>query len=79
MTIDKSSFMANLEEAMEVPEGSLSDNSRFKENNVWSSISALMTIAMIFSEYDVQITGDELVSCNSVKDIYDIVVQKMGA
>ncbi len=78
--MDKELFLANLREAVEIEDSyELEDDTLFKEHENWSSIASLMTTAMIFSEYDAQITGDELESCNTIKELYILIKNKIGA
>jgi acyl carrier protein len=78
--MDKELFLANLREAVEIEDSyELEEDTLFKEHENWSSIASLMTTAMIFSEYDVQITGDELESCNTIKELYILIKNKIGA
>ena len=42
----------------------------------WDSLAALSTIAMIFSEYGVEVSGRELKSCEKIGDIIEVVIQK---
>jgi acyl carrier protein len=45
----------------------------------WDSLAALSTIAMIFSEYGVEVSGRELKSCEKIGDMIEVVIQKTGA
>lgn len=42
----------------------------------WDSLALLGTLAMVDSEYNVQISGLELQSCNTVGDIANLVAKK---
>ena len=75
-----SSFIENLEEAIEGTEpGSFTESTAFKELANWDSIAALMTIAMIYCNYSVQITGDELMGCTVVSDLFNLTSAKRNA
>ena len=78
--MDKELFYANLREAIEIEESyELNDSTLFKEHENWSSIASLMTTAMIFSEYDKQITVEELEKCNTVGEFYNLILKKIGS
>jgi len=44
----------------------------------WNSLAALSTIAMVFSEYGVEVSGRELKSCEKIGDIIEVVIRKAG-
>ena len=79
LSLNFDDFIKNLEDAIEgTPVGSLDASTTFKNLPDWSSIAALMTIAMIFSEYDATLTGEELEACITVKDLYDLTNSKIS-
>jgi len=49
----------------------------FKENEEWSSMTALSVIAMVDDSYGVRLTGDEVRKSSTIQDIYDIVASKI--
>jgi acyl carrier protein len=70
-------FIEQLEAAVEVfPEGTLKPETRFHTLEDWSSICALMTLAMVFAEYQVQLSGAELDGCDTVEALYNQVMVK---
>ena len=60
----------------EVPTASFSGDTLFKENEEWSSMTALAIIAMVDENYAVRLTGDDIRKSNTINDIYQIVVVK---
>lgn len=50
----------------------------FREIDSWSSLTALSIISMIDEEYDVQLTGADIRSSQTIKDVFDKVVAKKG-
>lgn len=72
------SFITNLEEAIDdfEPE-SLTPDTRFRELPEWSSVNALLMLAMIFNCYQVSVNGTELAECHTVQDLYDRVDQRL--
>ena len=57
------------------PDAFASDT-KFKQLDEWSSLTALSIIAMIDDEYGVVIKGDELRSAKTIMDVYNIVSQR---
>lgn len=60
----------------EVEKGSMTAETKFRELDEWSSLTALSIIAMIDEEYDVAIKSDEIKASNTVQDLFDIVKSK---
>jgi len=48
----------------------------FKELDEWSSLIALSVIAMVDEEYDVTLKGNDIRNCNTVEDLFNIVLSK---
>ena len=46
---------------------------KFRELDEWSSLTALSIIAMVDDEYDVIIKGNDILSSETIQDLYDIV------
>ncbi|SDI21933.1 hypothetical protein ACRQ5D_13165 [Mucilaginibacter sp. P25] len=51
----------------------------FKENDEWSSMTALSVIAMVDDVYAVRLTGDDIRNSKVIQDIYDIVLKKSNS
>lgn len=51
----------------------LGANTEFKNLKEWSSIVVLSIIAMIDEEYDVRIKGDDIRSCRTIEDLFNLV------
>ena len=48
-------------------------NTYFKELDEWSSLIALSVIAFVKMEYGKSITGAQIRSCNTVKELFELV------
>ena len=46
------------------------------ELDEWSSLIALSVIAMVDEEYDVQLKGDDIITAQSIGDLFEIVSSK---
>ncbi len=78
MTIDINEFIKKLEsEFEEVEPGTLSPATSFHELRNWDSMHALMLIAFITIEYDVNISADDLAEISTIQDIFNIVVKRI--
>lgn len=49
---------------------------KFKELDEWSSLLALSIIAMVDDEYDMIIKGNDIVSSETIQDLYNVIVAK---
>lgn len=45
----------------------------FKQLDEWSSLTALSIIAMVDNEYDVIIKGNDILSSDTIQDLFNIV------
>lgn len=76
MKIEK--FIASLEEEYEdIPKGTLHPESNFREVFEWSSINALILIALVKTEYDVTITAEDIASSVTIADIFNIITSRV--
>lgn len=48
-------------------------NTKFKELEEWSSLTALSIIAMVDEEYEVKVKGDDIRTSSTVEELFDIV------
>ncbi|HTF04411.1 MAG TPA: acyl carrier protein [Bacteroidia bacterium] len=67
-------FGAKLEQELDgIPPGSIQPTTNYREIPDWSSMHALILIALAETEYNVALTGEDLRKCNTVQDIYDVI------
>ena len=63
-------FIAELEGSLEsCPKGSLSPETRFREQPWWDSLAALTALAVFDAVYGKQLTTDQLGKCRTLGDI----------
>ena len=76
--MDLNEFVRKVEAEIEDLEpGSLTANKDYREIEQWSSMYALILIAMIDTEYDVTLSGEDLKQSKTVRDLYKIVKSKI--
>ena len=63
----------------EIPTDDFSIDTKFKENEEWSSMTALSVIALVDDSYSVRLTGDDIRKSSTIQDIYDIVASRVTA
>lgn len=70
-------FISNLKANIDALEDiEISGGTNFKELDGWDSIALLSAMAMVVSEYGVNVTSSEVLSCNTVEDFYKLVQSK---
>ena len=50
----------------------------FRDLDEWSSLLALSVIAMVDEEFEVALKADDMKRANKVKDLYEIVNEKLA-
>lgn len=75
MTINE--FVRHFADQFDETDPSLfSPETKFRNLDEWSSITALSIIAMVDEEYDVTLKGDEIKNSETVADIFEIVKER---
>ena len=75
MTLDE--FVEKFaEEFDQTPVESFKPDTKFKELEEWSSLSALSIISMIDEEFDKQVTGADLRKVDTIEELYNFVESK---
>lgn len=73
-------FVTHFENAIEgIEPGSLNPETQYHKIAQWDSLALLCLLAMIDCEYDVQIPGMELKSCDTLRHLFDLVAAKKHA
>lgn len=72
MNLEISKFVQNFELLLdEVESGSVKAETKFRDLDEWSSLVALMVIAMVDEEYNKKLSGDDIRTSITVKDLFD--------
>lgn len=70
-------FVANFAAQFEETEQSVFNaETRFRELEEWSSLTALSVIAMVDEEYNVKLKGENIKNSSTIRDIFDIIKSK---
>jgi acyl carrier protein len=62
----------------DIDPNTITPNTNYREIKNWSSMYALIIIAFVDANYDVQLNADNLKNSQTIKDIYDIILSKQG-
>ena len=60
----------------DVEPGDIQADTRYKDLDEWSSLTAMSLIAMAKTQYGKTITGLEVRSCNTVEDLFNLIANK---
>ena len=71
-------FITRLEtEFDDVPKGTLTAQTGIRDIPEWSSMHALIIIALIDTEYGVTLNGEDLRSASTIRDLFNIVSSRV--
>lgn len=54
----------------------INENTKFRELDEWSSLTAMSVIAFVRTGYAKSITGDEIRTCSTVNDLFELISNK---
>ena len=75
--VDIHQFITNVEEEFEdMPKGALQPDSNIRDHFTWDSINALIFIAHVNVNYNVEITAEDLINAGTVNDLYNVILSK---
>lgn len=63
----------------DVEPGTLTPTTNYREIKSWSSMYALIVIAFVDANFDVQLSADDLRNSQTIEDIYKIVMSKKAS
>lgn len=71
-------FIEKFAEAIESENPNLlTPDTKFREINEWSSLSALNIIAMVDEEYEVELTGNDVRNAKTIEEIFEVIKGKV--
>jgi acyl carrier protein len=78
--MDINDFIEKIEnEFDDIQAGTLKPDSVIREHVAWDSVNALIFIALVNVEYNVEINAEDLVKSSTVQDLFNIVQEKEQA
>ena len=70
-------FIANFAEQLDDTDpAEITAQTKFRQLDEWSSLSVMCVIAMVDSEYDVALKGDDINRAETVEDLFNFVKSK---
>lgn len=77
--MDISEFINKLETEIDtIPKGTLRPETNYRDITGWSSMHALIIIALADTDFGVTLTGNDLRSANTVSDLFSIIKARMA-
>ena len=71
-------FIENIAEQFDDTDASVfTPETRFRDLDEWSSLTALAILGMIDEEYDVQLKGDEMRQADTIAELFETVSSKL--
>lgn len=64
------------EEFDETPAEAFQPDTKYRELDEWSSLSALSIISMVDENFDLQLTGADLRSAKTIKELFKLIQSK---
>jgi acyl carrier protein len=75
--IDQEKFFAAVRDAFEQAPLGLAMTSVLRDLDGWDSLTSVMLVAQIYTDYGVQVSGGELESCHTLNDLMALVQRKL--
>lgn len=69
-------FVVNVKDQFDDPVEPFNADTKFKEQDEWSSLTSLSIIAMIDDEYGIVVKADDLKSVATVGELFELVKAK---
>ena len=70
-------FIEQFAFAIEDESGALAPDTEYKKMKNWDSLNALSLIAMADEEYGIVLTGQDILSTDTIQSLYDVVMAKV--
>lgn len=65
-----------MSEVLQIPQATINDDLSMKSLDVWDSLKHMEVIAMLEDKFGVELTFDEIVTMQSVREIKRVLKQK---
>lgn len=75
--MDLQDFIKNFANQFDETDSSeIQEDTAFQDLEEWSSLTSLSIIAFVKTKYDKTVTGKEIRSCETVKELFDLIASK---
>jgi len=75
--MEQNQFLANFVSVLEDTDpNQITLETKFRELNEWDSLTALSLIAMVDEEYQIKLSGEDIISSETINDLFNKVSAK---
>lgn len=72
--IDVQSFIVKLEDVFDtIDKGILTPDTKFRDLADWTSLNAMVLVALFETEFDRPLSFDQLRQCETIQDLYNLI------
>lgn len=64
-------FIENFKDQLEDDSISIESETKFKDLDSWDSLTTMLVIGMVKTDYDTDITATEIADCNTILDLFN--------
>jgi acyl carrier protein len=75
----KAEFLRDLENQLEVPEGSLNGKQALRDLSTWDSMAGLLFIALADEKLGVLVSGDQIARSKTIDDLMSLLGDRLTA
>ena len=66
-------FIENFKEQLEDPTVLITVETKFKDLDGWDSLTTMLVIGMIKTDYDKDISSTEINKCNTILELFNVI------
>jgi acyl carrier protein len=75
--IDPAQFLESITDAFDLRVSNLDLSTPFRQLKEWDSMVSVSIVAAAYANYDVQVSGDDLLSCNTLNDLKQLIESRL--
>jgi acyl carrier protein len=75
--IDPAQFLESITDAFDLRVSNLDLSTPFRQLKEWDSMVSVSIVAAAYANYDVQVSGDDLLSCNTLNDLKHLIESRL--
>lgn len=75
--IDPAQFLESITDAFDLRVSNLDLSTPFRQLKEWDSMVSVSIVAATYADHDVQISGDDLLSCKTLGDLKHLIESRL--
>lgn len=76
-SIDPAQFLESITDAFDLRVSNLDLSTPFRQLKEWDSMVSVSIVAAAYANYDVQVSGDDLLSCDTLGDLKQLIESRL--